>query len=202
MKGLFMIVLKSWWLAGSALLLLPCAIAAPLSIQVIEGQNAINNIRRNTAYEPVVEIQDAGGKPVAGASVTFTLPSVGPSATFADGAKTLMLQTDASGRAAARGLHPNSQTGQFEIRVTASYQRETASVTITQTNAAPAVVSTSKSGKKWAILLGVIGGGAAAAAVAASGGGKSTAAAAQTPAATDPAAGTITPGAPGFGPPR
>src|SRR6476661_9604295 len=108
MKGLFMIVLKSRWVAGLTLLLLPCAIAAPLSIQVIEGQNAINNIRRNTAYEPVVEIQDAGGKPVAGASVTFTLPSVGPSATFADGSKTLMLQTDAAGRAAARGLHPNS----------------------------------------------------------------------------------------------
>ena len=129
MKGLFMVVLKSCPVAGLAFLLLPCAMAAPISIQVIEGQNAINNIRRNTAYEPVVEIQDAGGKPVAGASVTFTLPSIGPGATFADGAKTLMMQTDAAGRAAARGMHPNSQTGQFEIRVTASAEGETASVT-------------------------------------------------------------------------
>ena len=35
-----------------------------------------------------------------------------------------------------------------------------------------------------------------------SGGGKSTAAATHTPAPTEPAAGTITPGPPGFGPPR
>ena len=201
MKGLFMVVLKSCPAATLAFLLLPGAVAAPISIQVIEGQNAINNIRRNTAYEPVVEIQDAGGKPVAGASVTFTLPSVGPGATFADGAKTLMVQTDAAGRAAARGMHPNTQTGQFEIRVTASAEGETASATITQTNAAPAVVSTSKSGKKWAILLAVIGGGAAAAAVGASGGGSSSNTP-QSPPATQPPAGSVTPGAPGFGPPR
>jgi hypothetical protein len=196
-----MVVLKSYLGAALAFSLLPGAIAAPLSIQVIEGQNAINNIRRNTIYEPVVEIQDAGGKPVAGASVTFTLPSVGPGATFADGAKTLMVQTDAAGRAAARGLHPNSQTGQFEIRVTASSGGETASATITQTNAAPAVVSSSKSGKKWGILLAVIGGGAAAAAVAAAGGGGSSSTP-QSPPATQPPAGSVTPGAPGFGPPR
>jgi hypothetical protein len=187
-------VLKSCLLAS-------CAFAAPITIQVIEGQNAINNIRRNTAFEPVVEVQDAEGKPVAGASVTFTLPSVGPGATFADGAKTLMLQTGPAGRAVARGLHPNNQTGPFEIRVTATYAGETASAVITQTNAAPAAVSSSGSGKKWAILLGVIGGGAAAAAVAASGGGKTAASSTPTPSAGTPA-GTVTPGAPGFGPPR
>jgi hypothetical protein len=203
MKGLFRVVPKSWRIISIAFILLPSAFAAPISIQVIEGQNAINNIRRNTAFEPVVEIQNAEGKPITGASVTFSLPSVGPGASFADGAKTLMVQTDASGRAAARGLHPNSQTGQFEIRVNASFEGETASATITQTNAAPAVVSSSGSGKKWAILLGVIGGGAAAAAVAASGGGKTTAAAAQPSGTGTPAAaGTVTPGAPGFGPPR
>jgi hypothetical protein len=201
MRGLFMLVLKSWWLVCATLILLPSANAAPLSIQVIEGQNAINNIHRNTAYEPVVEVQDADGKPVAGASVTFTLPSVGASATFTDGAKTLILQTDAMGRAAARGLHPNNQTGQFEIRVTAAYKGDTASAIITQTNAAPAVTSSPRSGKKWAILLGVIGGGAAAAAVAASGG-KGSSTTPQTPSTPDPAAGTVTPGAPGFGPPR
>ena len=201
MGDLFMLVLKSWWLVCATLILLPCAIAATLSIQVIEGQNAINNIHRNTAYEPVVEVQDTDGKPVTGASVTFTLPSVGASATFTDGAKTLILQTDAMGRAAARGLHPNNQTGQFEIRVTASYKGDTASAIITQTNAAPAVTSSSRSGKKWAILLGVIGGGAAAAAVAASGG-KGSSTTPQTPSTPDPAAGTVSPGAPGFGPPR
>src|SRR4051794_29222343 len=107
-----------------------------ISIQVVEGQNAINNITRNTAYEPIVEVQDASGRPVAGASVTFVLPAVGPGATFADGNRTLMLQTDVAGRASARGLRPNNQTGQFDIRVTATHEGKTASVTITQTNAA------------------------------------------------------------------
>ena len=37
--------------------------AGKISIQVVEGQNAINNISRNTAYEPVVEVQDASNRP-------------------------------------------------------------------------------------------------------------------------------------------
>src|SRR4051794_38120035 len=76
--------------------------SSPLSIQVIEGQNAINSVSRSSAFEPVVEVQ-SDGKPVAGASVTFILPSVGPGASFTDGSKTRMVQTDAEGRAGARG---------------------------------------------------------------------------------------------------
>jgi hypothetical protein len=176
---------------------------AALSVEIIEGQNAINNITRNTAYEPVIEIRDAGGRPVPGANVTFTLPAVGPSGVFTDGSKTLMIQTDASGRATARGLRPNNQVGQFDIRVTASFQGQSASVNITQTNAAPAV-STTKSGKKLAIILGIVGGGAAAVAVAAAGGGGSggTSARPSSPPSSDPVGGSVTPGAPGFGPPR
>jgi hypothetical protein len=176
-------------------------LASPINIQVIEGQNAINNVNRNTTFEPVIEVQDAAGKPIAGASVTFILPSVGPGASFADGSKTLMIQTDATGRATARGLRPNRQTGQYEIRVTASHAGQSTSATITQTNAAPAMTS-SKSGRKWAILLGVIGGGAAAAALAASGGGGSSPSPTQTTPSAEPASGSITPGTPGFGPPR
>ena len=175
---------------------------ASLSIEIIEGQNAINNITRNTAYAPVIEIRDAGGRPVVGANVTFTLPTVGPSGVFTDGGKTLMIQTDASGRATARGLQPNNQTGQFDIRVTASFQGQSATANIAQTNAAPAVTTT-RSGKKLAIILGVLGGGAAAVAVAMAGGGSGgTPTQPSTPPASDPVAGSVTPGAPGFGPPR
>jgi hypothetical protein len=174
---------------------------ASLSIEVVEGQNAINNITRNTAYEAVIEVRDANGRPAAGANVTFTLPAVGPSGVFTDGSKTLMIQTDASGRATARGLRPNNQVGQFEIRVTASFQGQSASANITQTNAAPAV-TTGKSGKKLAIVLGILGGGAAAAAAVAAGGGSGGTSPQPAPPASDPVAGSVTPGAPGFGPPR
>ena len=171
-----------------------------LSLSVIEGHGAINSITRNTAFEPVVEVRDAAGRPVEGASVAFTLPTVGPGATFPDGSKVLLTQTDGAGRATARGLRPNRATGQFEIHVRANYNGDSASATITQTNAAPAVVP-SRSGKKWAIILGVLGGAVAAGAVAAGGGGASTPAGGP-PAAAVPPAGSVTPGAPGFGPPR
>ena len=170
-----------------------------LSVQVVEGQNAINNINRNSAYEPVVEVQGAAGKPVAGASVSFVVPSIGPGALFPDGGRELMVQTDAAGRAVGRGLRPNNQVGQFEIRVVASFAGEKATATITQTNAAPVVTST-RSGKKLAIILSIVGGGAAAAFAASSGGAGSNPPRGPTPSA--PVSGTITPGTPGFGPPR
>ena len=175
--------------------------AGKISIQVVEGQNAINNISRNSAYEPVVEVQDSSKRPVQGASVSFVLPSIGPGGLFPDGSRTLMVQTDASGRAVARGLRPNNQVGQFEIRAVASFRGESATVTITQTNAAP-VVTGSKSAKKWAILLAIVGGGAAAAVAATAGGGGGGGGASSPPAAGDVPSGTITPGTPGFGPPR
>lgn len=172
--------------------------SSKLAIRIVEGQNAINNIQRNSAYEPVVEVQDSSGRVIPGASVVFTLPTVGPGGIFTDGSRTLMVQTGADGRATARGLKPNNQVGQFEIRVTASHEGQSTSVTVTQTNAAP-VVSNSRSSKKWAILLAVIGGGVAAAALGASGGGGGSS---STPPAADPISGSVVPGAPGFGPPQ
>jgi hypothetical protein len=168
-----------------------------IRIQTIAGHGAINNIARGSGFEPVVEVQDAQGRPVAGASVTFTLPAVGPGGVFADGGRVLIAHTDENGRASARGLRPNRTLGQFEIRVNASYEGETASAVITQTNAAPAEREKSNT-RKWAILLGVVGGAVAAGVIAASGGGGSEPSAANPPVVT----GTITPGAPGFGAPR
>jgi len=168
-----------------------------LTIQIIEGQGAINNVKRGTAFEPVVEVHDKQGNAVSGASVIFTLPAVGPSATFPDGSKTLMTRTDASGRATARGMRPNGLPGEFDIRVNASYSGQSASSTFTQTNAAPAAAEHS-SARKWVVLLGIAGGAAAAAMVATHGGSSTP----TTPTVADPASGSITPGAPGFGPPR
>src|SRR5437899_401597 len=171
-----------------------------LSIRFVEGQGAINNVNRGTAFEPVIEVLNRRGLPVAGASVTFTLPAVGPGGTFPDGGKSLVTRTDDNGRATARGLRPNRLAGQFEIRVTATREGESTTAILTQTNAAPAE-SEHGSARKWAILLGVVGAAAIAGAVAASGGGGSSSAPAAA-AANNPPAGTVTPGAPGFGPPR
>ena len=107
-----------------------------LSITIVEGEGAINNIRQRVNREPIVQVEDENHKPIAGAVVVFLLPDQGASGTFPNGARMLMQVTDNQGRAAARGIRPNGQSGAMQIRVTASFQGLTASSLITQTNAA------------------------------------------------------------------
>jgi len=168
-----------------------------ITIRFVEGQGAINNVNRGTAFEPVIEVLNEHGLPVKDASVTFTLPAVGPSGAFPDGGKSLMVRTDENGRATARGMRPNRLPGRFEIRVTAAYKGQSTTSVLTQTNAAPAVAEHG-SGKKWVIILGLVGGAAAAGVIAASGGGGSS----PTTNTAPPPAGSVTPGTPGFGAPR
>ena len=150
-----------------------------LSITIVEGEGAINNVRQRVNREPIVQVEDQNHKPVAGAVVIFLLPSQGASGTFADGSHMLMAVTDNQGRAVARGIHPNGQSGPLQIQVNASFQGLTASSTIVQTNLAAAAASGFAGlsvAAKLAIILGIAGGAAAAGAIIAthSGGGTSS----------------------------
>jgi hypothetical protein len=169
-----------------------------LRIDVVEGQGAINNITKGTAWEPIVQVVDEKGAPVQGATVTFLLPSDGAGASFTDDNKVLSVQTDESGRAVAKGMRPNTVAGPFEIHVTATDKGRSGSVVITQTNAAPAQVSAKKS-KKGLIILLVAAGAGAGVAVALAGGGSSSGGGTPPPTVTP---GTVTPGQPGFGAPH
>ena len=164
--------------------------SAGLQVNVIEGEAAINNVRTHTGHDPLVEVRDRSGVPIAGASVTFQLPGSGPGGTFA-GSRTLVTQTDEHGQAAGRALLPNSLSGPFEIRVTASYKSETASTVITQTNAAPAEAKSSR--KYW--ILALVAGAGAGGAFAATHSSKSS----TTQTTTQPG---IVPGSPSFGAPH
>ena len=180
---------------GVLLLLGTSGLGEPiLRIVVVEGDGAINNVRTRTTHDPVVEVRDEQNGVVPGASVTFQTPSTGASADFGDGARSFVTQTDAEGRATVHGLRPNSITGFYEIRVTASFNRQTANAVITQTNAAPAQAKSSR--KIW--LIGLAAGAAAGGAFAASHGGKSS----NNTAAQNSSAGSIVPGSPSFGPPH
>ena len=106
-----------------------------LSLVIVEGEGAINNVRQRTAREPIVQVEDENHRPVAGAAVVFALPSNGASGQFANGVRTLTTVTDNQGRAVARGLRPNNVQGQYEIRVTASKDGQSVSASISQTNA-------------------------------------------------------------------
>ncbi|MBI5281297.1 MAG: carboxypeptidase regulatory-like domain-containing protein [Candidatus Solibacter usitatus] len=169
--------------------------AAPksLTIVIIEGDGAINNVRQRVAREPIVQVEDENRKPVAGALVTFALPGNGPGATFANGANTFTAVTGPDGRASASGLKANSLKGEFQMRVTASLTGSlTATKTIRMVNAgAVAGLSTTAI---WAIVL--LAGAGAAAGIAL---GMNSSSGPQQP-GRPPV--TITPGAPVVTPPR
>jgi len=65
-----------------------------LSITIVEGEGAINNVRQRVNREPIVQVEDNNRKPVAGAVVIFLLPDSGASGTFTDGSRMLMTVTD------------------------------------------------------------------------------------------------------------
>jgi len=139
--------------------------APVLNLVVVEGEGAINNIRQRTAREPIVEVQDENHRPIAGAAVVFTLPTQGAGGQFAGGVHSLTVTTDAQGRAVAHGFQPNGVKGQFQIHVNASFNGQTASLNINQTNAAggggaaPAHAGIST---KLIVILAVVAAGAAA----------------------------------------
>src|SRR5690349_17116953 len=106
-----------------------------LRIIVLEGEDAVNLIDKRTAVKPTVEVRDRNDLPVAGAVVRFGIRS--RATTFVNGARELTLTTDSLGRATVTALTP-ARTGPFEIDVNASYQGQTATTTIHQTNFADA----------------------------------------------------------------
>src|SRR5580692_3919977 len=131
--------------------------AAPmLNIVIVEGEGTLNNVKQRVNREPIVQVEDENHKPVAGAAVVFFLPTSGPSGTFANGSQTLTVTTDATGRAAATGIHPNHTLGKMQIRVTASANGLSASAVITQTNIAGANVGRGLSTPAKLAILGAI----------------------------------------------
>jgi hypothetical protein len=117
-----------------------------LRIEIVEGDGAGNNVRQRTAREPIIRVVDRNNRPIAGAAVVFLLPNSGAGGTFSSGAKLLNVITNNQGIAAARGLQLNTVAGEFPIRVTASFQGQTATATITQTNVIGAAAGSAGAG--------------------------------------------------------
>ena len=191
------------YLLGVQLMLLAPLGAQPpadkLSIVVIEGQGALNNIRQRMGSELVIRIDDDRNNPVPGAAVTFTLPAQGAGGTFANGSNTTTVITDNQGMAAVRGLRPNNIAGTLQIRVNASHNGQTTRSDITQFNMLVEPGSQkSRRGKIIAILA--IAGGAAAGGVYAGLQKNGSPQTVSTPAPIPTI--TITPGAGAVGPPR
>jgi hypothetical protein len=135
--------------------------APKLSVIVVEGEGATNNIKRRTSRETIVRVEDENHKPVAGAAVAFLLPADGPGGTFLTGAKSASIVTDGAGRAAMPHLQVNSNPGSYTIGVYASQGGAAASATISQSSAVGAAAAVSTAG-----IIGIVVGVAAAGGVA------------------------------------
>ena len=172
-----------------------------LSISILEGEGAINNIRQRTAREAIVQVQDENHKPVAGVAVTFFLADHGASGVFANGSQSMTVTTDANGQAAMRGMVPNKMAGKMEIRVSARLGNLNADAVITQTNAvgAAAAGGAAISGKVIALIVVAAVAGTVAGVYLATRGGSS--ASATIPAGPTTPAVVITPGTPTVGHP-
>ncbi len=165
---------------------------AQLRVVVVDGTQATNNIENGRMADVVVQVQDANRMPVAGASVSFVYPPSGPSGVFPNGERARTVTTGADGHATASGVSPEGGPGQFEIRISASYQGQTATAVVNQTNisvplpqsAKPSSASSggpssgaSRKKKIWivvAIAAGAAAGGIATALASGGNGGSST----------------------------
>jgi hypothetical protein len=146
----------------------PAAPAGKLTVEVLAGEGAQNDIRARTATPPKVKVLDASGNPVDGAEVVFSLPMGGPSGMFSGWVRSQTLRTDANGEALVSAYAPNEIEGQFAIKVRATSGNNAGAAVISQANVMPAA---RKSNKKWIILGAIAAGAVAAIAVAASGDG-------------------------------
>lgn len=167
-----------------------------LRITIVEGDEAILNVRQRVSREAIIQVEDENRRPVAGALVTLTAPRDGASAIFSNGLNNITLTTDDAGRVVVRGIRPNSAQGKYSIRVNAVKDGMRGTAQIQMSNVALAAAAGGISAKVVAILL-IAGAGAAAGAVAVTRNGNGAA----------PAAGVatpirITPGTPTVGPPR
>jgi hypothetical protein len=112
------------------------AVPHSLQIVILDGEGALNNVQERTAREPIVQVQDENHKPLAGASVLFAIHGAagGAGGTFAGGASSLSVLTDANGVAKGIGLLPNQIQGSWQIQVTAHYGNLTTTTNINQSN--------------------------------------------------------------------
>jgi hypothetical protein len=137
-----MLVLPAWSSAQQAPPAAPAKPMAPLStiqnlrIIPLAGAGEMNDLARRVMASLVVEVLDQNDRPIEGAEVVFRFPIKGPSATFANDRPARTVRSDAQGQAAALNWTANSETGTFQVHVTASYANQVGETDITMSNVA------------------------------------------------------------------
>ncbi|HXP85911.1 MAG TPA: hypothetical protein VN841_14400 [Bryobacteraceae bacterium] len=161
-----------------------------LRISVVEGEGVAYAPGGRATRGMTVAVADDSGNPLAGATVTFRLPSAGASGEFPGGSRSESVATSADGRASVWGVQWNRTPGAVEIAIAAvkgqARAATVAHVTLSNTVSQPRVASGSGGGHKllWIVLLaagGAAGGIAAAGLAGKSGSAGSSSAAVNAP---------------------
>ena len=135
-----------------------------LRIVVLDGEDSVNIIGQGTAVPTLVEVRDRNDLPVGGASVVFLLGD-GGTATLNAGLQQVAATTNALGQATVT-VNPIA-SGAVELSINATFQGQTATAAIVQTNFATAAEAAAAG----AGASGGTGGGGAAGGAGAAGGG-------------------------------
>lgn len=99
-------------------------------INILDGEDGVNIIKKKTAVKPVIEVRDKDNLPIAGIAVGI---GIGLYAVFEDGSHTATVITNSNGIATAPNFRPLTQ-GRFTIQVSATYRGQTQTTFIHQTN--------------------------------------------------------------------
>jgi hypothetical protein len=171
---------------AAMLVILPArAVGDPaiLEIRVLEGDSAVYSTGSRATRGVTVLVTDETGRPVDGATVSFSLPADGPGGVFASGSRTEIATTRADGRASVWGMQWNRTAGPFEIRITAiKGQARAGTVSSQYLSDAPAAAQLAPGkirtgwGSHKILWISLAIAGAAVAGVAASSGGRTGAA--------------------------
>ncbi len=174
---------------------------AALHVTLIEGEGAVYPAGSRATRGLTVKVTDETGRPVEGATVSFSLPSDGPVGVFASGARTEIATTHADGGAAVWGMQWNRMPGPFGILITAVKGAARGGVTCSQSLAVAAAPDRRQSragpaSHKWVWITLAVVAGAAGAGVATTAGGKTSSTASSSSTAIQIGAPTISLGRP------
>jgi hypothetical protein len=112
-------------------------VAAPGSITGVAGDGQSATVGTAFATKLAAKVLDASSQPVAGVTVTFSVPGSGASAAFAGGSSTATATTGADGVATAPQLVANATAGSYQATATTAGLATQVSYSLTNTLAAP-----------------------------------------------------------------
>jgi hypothetical protein len=170
----------------------PAQTGERLNLVVLQGLDAVNDVRTPTTTMLVVEVRDENYRPLEGATVEFELPATGPSGSFEGGVRVKKAMTNAQGQAFT-AFEPNPAASRFSIQARATFGTRTGMVTIMYPPKPTQSRMWISRHKTLAIVIAVGAAGAAAAILATRG-------RASSPSSTPTV--TITSGIPTFGSPQ